>query len=67
MELFKNVKMKRKDAHSKSGNKYRNISYFKLQDFNDIADTELKRKWLKKGTHRVRSNRLKTVRRRRIH
>ena len=64
-EFYSNIKMKRGD-NAFTKNK-RNRKTFELQDYNDIVDTELKRKWLKKGTHRVRSNRLKTVRRRRIH
>ncbi len=64
---FKTVKMKRKDASTKVGDTFRNENYFKLQDYNDIVDTELKQKRLKNRTHRIRSHRFKTVRRRRIH
>jgi len=66
-DWFSNVKMTRGDAIGKIGDNVRNKSYFKLKDVNDILDNELKHKWLKNRTHRVRGNRLKTVRRRRIH
>ena len=64
-EFFKNVKMTR--GSNGRNSKVRDKNYFKLQDTNDLVDTELKRKRLKDRTHRVRSNRLKTVRRRRVH
>ena len=66
-DWFSKVKIPRGDAYGKHDDFLRNKDYFKHGDKNDIADTELKHKWLKNGTHRVRSNRLKTVRRRRIH
>jgi len=47
-EFFKNVKMKRKSASAKKYNKFRNKNYFKLQDINDMIDTELKRKTKKR-------------------
>jgi hypothetical protein len=47
-EFFKNVKMKRKSASVKSSDKYLNKHYFKLQDINDMVDTELKRKTKKR-------------------
>ena len=65
-DWYSKVKMTRGDALGKTGDNKRDKKYFKYYDTNDIVDTELKRKWLKNGTHRVRSNRLKTVRRRRI-
>jgi len=61
-EFFKNNKMTRGDVHNKKNNKVRNKSYFKLRDTNELLDTELKNR-----THRVRRNRFKTVRRRRVH
>jgi hypothetical protein len=66
-DWFSNVKMTRGDVLGKGGDKMRNKSYFNQHDTNDIVDNELKHKWLKNRTHRIRSNRLKTVRRRRIH
>ena len=65
-DWFSKVKLTRGDAYGKNDNP-RNKSYFKHHDKNDIVDNELKHKWLKNRTHRVRSNRFKTVRRRRIH
>lgn len=66
-DWYSKVKMPRGDALGKQGDGVRTEDYFKLNDTNDLLDTELKEKRLKDRTHRVRSNRLKTVRRRRIH
>ena len=66
-EFYKNVKMRRGDNLDKKNDNKRNRRFFDEQDTNDIVDTELKQKRLKDGTHRVRSNRFKTVRRRSIH
>lgn len=63
-DWFSKVKMTRGDCFGKIGDNVRNKKYFEMHDYNDIVDNELKHKWLKNGTHRVRSNRLKTVRRR---
>ena len=65
-DWFSKVKMSRGDVYGKNDNP-RNKSYFNHHDKNDIVDNELKHKWLKNRTHRVRGNRFKTVRRRRIH
>jgi hypothetical protein len=61
-DLFKNNKMKRGDVNNINNSTIRNKSYFKLRDTNELVDNELKNR-----THRVRSHRFKTVRRRRIH
>jgi hypothetical protein len=67
-DWYTTVKMKRGSAAKKQNDKHKkSIDYFKIRDTNELLDTELKNKWLKNRTHRVSRNRLKTVRRRRVH
>ena len=66
-DFFKHVKMKRGDNMNKENDNKRNREFFESRDTNDIVDTELKQKRLKNRTPRVRGDRLKTVRRRRIY
>jgi hypothetical protein len=61
-DFFKRIKMTRGSASTKTNDKIRDKSYFKLRDTNELVDNELKNR-----THRVRRNRFKTIRRRSIH